>query len=153
MPKENLSQLILEGLSKTDVNKSELARRVGVSPTYIGNLIRGVSPSAKGGVGRPKVTVVDRLARQLSIPISRMRLAAGYAPEEMPDIDDEEAQRLVHYFSELPRECQLDVLALTEALWRRRAQQQRPRKGDTIKTRGAVIEIGEKEAPPSRKRG
>jgi transcriptional regulator with XRE-family HTH domain len=33
---------------------------------------------------------------------------------------DLELKRLTHYFSELPRECQLDVMALTEALWRRR---------------------------------
>jgi hypothetical protein len=54
---------------------------------------------------------------------SLARAAAGYAPlaEGKPDeVADIEAKRLVHYFHELPRECQLDVLALTEALWRRR---------------------------------
>jgi len=31
-----------------------------------------------------------------------------------------EVEQLARYYVELPRECQLDVLALTRALWKRR---------------------------------
>lgn len=126
MVKETIGQLIREGLAATGLNNSELARLVDVSPTYIGNLMRDISPSAKSGIPRPKPDIVDKIAYHLGIPTDRMRLAAGYAPEGTEStVRDIELERLAHYFRELPRECQLDVLALTEALWRRRRAESR----------------------------
>jgi transcriptional regulator with XRE-family HTH domain len=155
MPKETLGDLIREGLAATGMNNSELARRVEVSPTYIGNLLRDVSPSAKSGQPRPSPEVVDRIAHHLGLPIDRARLAAGYAPAQQDaSLYDLELERIAFYYKGLPRECQLDFLAMTESLWRRRRAEgraeQNVRKG-TGKHRPQTVKPGV-EKPDKRRR-
>lgn len=66
------------------VNNAELARRVGVSATHIGNLVRDYSPNTKSGVARPTIELTDKIAIALGIPKDEARLAAGYAPSVLP---------------------------------------------------------------------
>lgn len=74
---------------------AELARRVGVSQTYIGNLVRGYSPNTKSGKARPSVAVVDRMAKALNIPLDEARLVAGYAPQLDRPVSAKEAIELI----------------------------------------------------------
>ena len=67
---------------RAGMKQVELARRLEVSPTYISNLERDISPSAKTGRPQPSRDFVDRLAKALRVPIAEARLAAGYAPPE-----------------------------------------------------------------------
>jgi hypothetical protein len=65
-------------------------------------------------------------------------------PLEKPPSDSEqerlanELDRLVRFYMEMPRECQLDALALMETLWRRHRQA------------AALKRISERQAAPRR---
>lgn len=123
MAARTLGDIIRDRLNHHGLSQTELARRVGVSTTYIGNLMRDISPSSKSGKARPKIEVVDRIATQLQVSITEARLAAGYAPPQAEASHSPlsfEIEKLSLYYRDIPRECQLDVLALTEALWKRR---------------------------------
>lgn len=138
MAARTLGEIIRQGLIELGISQSELARRVQVSPTYIGNLMRDASPSAKSGKAQPKLRIVDRIATQLQVPVAQARLAAGYAPPQSEQTTgplDFEIEKLSLYYRDIPRECQLDVLALTEALWKRRRHQLRPQSARVKKTK------------------
>lgn len=61
-------------------SNAELARRVGVSPTHIGNLVRDYSPNTKSGKGKPSEEVLEKIALVLGADVDEARLAAGFAP-------------------------------------------------------------------------
>lgn len=80
------------------VSQAELARRMNVSPTWVSNLERDFSPSARGGKPQPSIETCDKIARALGVKIAEVRLAAGYAPpgesELWPrDRDDHSGER------------------------------------------------------------
>lgn len=62
------------------LNQEELARRVGVTATYIGYLEREVDPTGIGERMRPMIEVVDAIAEALGVPLAEVRCAAGYEP-------------------------------------------------------------------------
>lgn len=62
------------------LNQEELARRVGVTATYIGYLEREVDPTGIGERMRPMIAVVDAIAEALGVPLAEVRCAAGYKP-------------------------------------------------------------------------
>lgn len=67
-------------INESDISNAELARRVGVSPTYIGNLLRDYSPNSKTGSIRASEPVIEAIAKALNASLDEARLAAGYAP-------------------------------------------------------------------------
>jgi transcriptional regulator with XRE-family HTH domain len=81
-----------------NITQAELARRVEVSPTYISNLERDFSPTAKGGKPQPSVETCDKIARALGVKVAEVRLAAGYAPQGAHADTIEEALEMASYF-------------------------------------------------------
>ena len=63
------------------LTQKELAVASGVNVSYISNLERDFSPTAKGGKPQASLDLVDRLAKVLDVNADKVRLAAGYAPE------------------------------------------------------------------------
>lgn len=91
MAKTNsFGQQLAKWRKEAGMNQAELARRLKVSPTYISNLERDYSPSAKSGKPQPSKEFVDSVARVFHIPISEARLAAGYAPPTIDPADNQE---------------------------------------------------------------
>ena len=64
------------------LNQEELARRVGVTGTYISYLEMETDPTGNGDGGRPAVEVVDAIAEALDVPLAEVRCAAGHKPPE-----------------------------------------------------------------------
>lgn len=63
------------------ISNRELAQMAGLSPTYVGNLVRDYSPNMIGNrAPRPGEDVVERIAKALNAPLDEARLAANYAP-------------------------------------------------------------------------
>lgn len=70
-----------DNLNNLGISNAELARRVEVSPTYIGNLVRDYSPNMTSKrLPRPSEEVVEKIAKACKVPVNEARLAAGYAP-------------------------------------------------------------------------
>lgn len=65
--------------------QQDLALAAGVNVSYISNLERNFSASAKGGKPQPSLALVDKLAKILEVGKDKARLAAGYAPESAPE--------------------------------------------------------------------
>lgn len=63
------------------INNAELARRVGVSATHIGNIVKDRAPNTKKGTSGPTLEMTDKIAVALGIPKDEARIAAGYLPE------------------------------------------------------------------------
>jgi len=105
------------------LNKAQLAKNAKIGRSYITNLEGAIRNALTDKPTIPTIGIVDRIAEALGVSKSEARLAAGYAAEPgetVADISSLELQRLSRYYNELPRECQLDFLALAESLWRRR---------------------------------
>lgn len=75
----NFGDWLRSKIRENDISNAELARRVDVSPTYIGNLLRNYSPNSKTGSIRASEKIVESIAKALNAPIDEARTAAGYA--------------------------------------------------------------------------
>jgi transcriptional regulator with XRE-family HTH domain len=72
-----------EKRKEAGLTQAELAERAGASKQYISNLERNAPHPETGAHPRPKVEIVDAIARALGAPLHQARLAAGYAaPDE-----------------------------------------------------------------------
>lgn len=76
-------------IAENNLSNAELGRRVGLSPTYIGNLVRDYSPNSKTGSIRASEGVVASIAKALGVNIDEARLAAGYSPLNTLVFDEE----------------------------------------------------------------
>ncbi len=70
------------------LTQQELAVATGVNVSYISNLERDFSASAKGGKPKPSLGLVDKIAKVLDVNADAMRLAAGYASQNKISDDD-----------------------------------------------------------------
>ena len=104
---------------KAGLNRSDLAKYLGVSAQHVGNLEKDLSPSSKSG--RPPLVpreMCDQLSRVLQVPRHLVYLAA-YIPELLEkEFFDMRTKRMVAIFEELPEEKQDEVLALLETIWK-----------------------------------
>lgn len=62
------------------LSQEELARRVGVTGTYISYLEMETDPTGNGDGSPPAVEVVDAIAEALAVPLAEVRCAAGHKP-------------------------------------------------------------------------
>jgi len=62
------------------LSNAEVARRAGVSATYIGNLIRDYSPNTKTGRVQPSAEVVRNIGAAVGAAPADALIAAGYLP-------------------------------------------------------------------------
>lgn len=108
-----------EWRERAGLNRSELAKYLGVSSTHVGNLERNLSPSSKSG--QPPLVpreMCDQLARVLQVPRYLVYLAA-YVPELLDnEISGLRTRRMVAIFEELPEPRQDEVLAYLEMVWK-----------------------------------
>lgn len=63
---------------------AELARRAGVSKQNIGKILNRTPHSLTGTIPNPKVETVDAIAKALGSNQDEARIAAGYAPSNLP---------------------------------------------------------------------
>lgn len=83
MPKTNsvsFGEWLRNKIKENNISNAELARRIKVSPTYVGNLVRDFSPNSKTGKIRASEKVIEAIAKALNADIDEARLAAGYSP-------------------------------------------------------------------------
>lgn len=71
------------------LSQEELARRVGVTGTYISYLEMETDPTGNGDGAPPAVEVVDAIAEALDVPLAEVRCAAGHKPPEGESISCE----------------------------------------------------------------
>lgn len=76
-------------IKEKDISNAELARRIDVSATYIGNLLRDFSPNSKTGSIRASEKIVEAIAKELNSDIDEARNAAGYASKNADEIPPE----------------------------------------------------------------
>lgn len=123
-------------LNRAGLSNAELGRRVGVSGTYIGNLIRDYSQNTKSGRVRPSEEVVESIAKALGTDVDEARLAAGYAAKHGGKIADEISRRIsiAMQGKDFSEQDQAEILeeadlAINLILARRRARQEKSNGG------------------------
>src|SRR5918992_5599984 len=79
---ETFGQRLVRWREAAGLTQGEVARRVGVTPTYIAHLEREAGVAAGGQKMRPMIEVVDAIAEALDVPLAEVRCAAGYDPPE-----------------------------------------------------------------------
>jgi transcriptional regulator with XRE-family HTH domain len=97
--------------------KAELARLIGISATYLGNLEQNRSNHS---TKPPQISrdLCSSLARVLQVPLATVLMAA-FVPELMNHGGvDAQTRRLLACFEELPSEAQQNFVIMIEALWR-----------------------------------
>lgn len=77
---ETIGNLILRRLKDLNISKAELAKRVGVSRAYIGDLANQTAKT-QTGFYRPGPEIVQKLAHELQVPASEILNAIGYTTE------------------------------------------------------------------------
>ncbi len=68
-------------------SNAQFSRRVGISTTMIGNIIRGLSPGTKSGELNLKPEMVDKISSLLEFPPAEARLLAGCNPVDLAKIE------------------------------------------------------------------
>lgn len=63
---------------KLGLTQAEVARRVGLSQSYIKNLEQGKDPTGKSKKPKPPIEVVDLIAKALNLPVNKVRRIAGH---------------------------------------------------------------------------
>jgi transcriptional regulator with XRE-family HTH domain len=116
--KETFGELITKRLRELNMRRSDLARRTGLSHTYIANLANDLSPTSKSGRPRrlPEETV-DSIATALGLPVMIARAAAGLAIPDAPPITERE--KLLALISELSPTRRRDLIAIADTMRQR----------------------------------
>lgn len=86
--KETLGGLISRRLNELNMSKAELARRIGKSPAYVGDLANDTAKT-KTGKYVPSQEVVDSLAYHLQISREEILVSLDYLPQTMDEFSKE----------------------------------------------------------------
>lgn len=62
------------------LTQPQLAKRAGISVSYVSALERDEPNAKDGSPRRPRIEKVDKIAKALGVPTDEAREAAGYAP-------------------------------------------------------------------------
>lgn len=116
--RETFGELITKRLRELNMRRADLARRTGLSHTYIANLANDLSPTSKSGKPRrlPEETV-DAIAAALGLPVTVARAAAGLAIPDAPPIAEKD--RILALIAELSPSRQKDLLAIADTMRQR----------------------------------
>jgi transcriptional regulator with XRE-family HTH domain len=117
---ETFADYLRQLISDSGMTMREVARKSGnkTSHATISDIIAGKRPT-------PGPETLRGLALALGVPPEEMIGKAYGTGKAGDDITELEVARLAHWYKDLPRECQLDLLSLTEALWDRRKKEGR----------------------------
>jgi transcriptional regulator with XRE-family HTH domain len=88
MKDEKLGELITRQLNELNLSKAELARRIGKSPAYVGDLAND-SAKTKSGKYYPSPEVVDALAYHLQVSRQELLVTLDYLPQTSDDLGKE----------------------------------------------------------------
>lgn len=116
--RETFGELITKRLRELNMRRADLARRTGLSHTYIANLANDLSPTSKSGKPRrlPEETV-DAIAAALGLPVTVARAAAGLAVPDAPPIAEKD--KILALIAELSPSRQKDLLAIADTMRQR----------------------------------
>lgn len=67
------------------LTQGQLARKSGISTSYVSTLERGQRHTVTNADPLPKPDIVEAIAKALTVPVDEARLAAGYAASEDND--------------------------------------------------------------------
>lgn len=112
-------QWLREQRENAGLSQDELAGAAGIKKAFISKLENATKHTATGASPAPSLETLHAIVKKLNVPITAALERMGLGGETVEPAELE-LRKLTTYFKELPRECQLDVLSLTEALWRRR---------------------------------
>jgi transcriptional regulator with XRE-family HTH domain len=120
MSDRTFGQWLFEKRREAGLTQPQLAESAGTSKQYVSNLERDAPHPLTGALPRPKVEIVDALARALGAPIAEARLSAGYAPPgeafSKQVLVDNEFAVLGYEFRKLSVEDQNELRASLEML-------------------------------------
>lgn len=85
---ETLGSLIQRRLKELKMSKAELARRIGKSPAYVGDLANDTAKT-KSGTYVPSAEVVDALSFHLQISREEILVRLDYLPQTTDDLAKE----------------------------------------------------------------
>jgi transcriptional regulator with XRE-family HTH domain len=85
---ETLGKLIQRRLTELKMSKAELARRIGKSPAYVGDMANDTAKT-KSGTYVPSAEVVDALAYHLQISREEILVVLDYLPQTSDDLSKE----------------------------------------------------------------
>lgn len=71
------------------LTQQELATAASINVSYVSNLERNFSPTAKGGTPTASQELCDKLEKILDVKNSELRIAAGYLPKHGEPIPEE----------------------------------------------------------------
>lgn len=78
MWREAFGEFLTRHREKLGLTQVEVARRVGLSHSYIMNLEQGKDLTGKSKKLKPPVEVVDQIAKALNLPVNKVRRIAGH---------------------------------------------------------------------------
>lgn len=78
MWREAFGEFLTRHREKLGLTQTEVARRVGLSLSYIINLEQGKDPTGKNKKLKPPIEVVDQIAKALNLPVNKVRRIAGH---------------------------------------------------------------------------
>lgn len=105
--------------AKGNMSARKLAKAISRSPAYVGYLLKDNNPSTNKPI-QIKGPLANKIADALDRTRNEVREAAGLSSEKTAQRIDENAERLLQFFADLPMESKLDLLAAAEAIWKRR---------------------------------
>lgn len=97
--RENLSELVRRRIKELNTSKAAIARAVGVSRSYIGNIANGTAPTQSGQYNLSPETV-GKLAKVLEVSESEILSAMDYLSENVrqyPQTPEELTEALKKY--------------------------------------------------------
>ncbi|MBS1793613.1 MAG: helix-turn-helix domain-containing protein [Acidobacteria bacterium] len=125
---QNLSELIQRRIKALNISKAELARRIGVSRSYIVNMANQTAPT-KSGQYEPSPEVVAKLAKVLDVSEIEILKAIGYAPKRnlIESVDDEFAA-LFYESADWSEENRNEALEMAKIIFKRFKEKERAQK-------------------------
>lgn len=82
--KEKLSELVSRRIRELGLKNAEVARRTGLSRSYIGNMANGTAPTQSGEY-EPSPEVIEKLSTALEISQNEILEAMNYLTNEATD--------------------------------------------------------------------
>lgn len=117
-------------IKENHFSNAEVARRVGVSPTYIGNLVRDYSPNTKSGKAKPSEEVLKNIVEVVGGDLDEARLAAGYAPKNGTSEIPEAVREAFSREGTLSENDQILIANFVEMLKKQNADTEKQIKGE-----------------------